>query len=137
MCPDCGRQFARTRQGHDCAPGLTLEEYFSTGPPHERPVFDAVVRHLESLGPVHLDVVSVGIFLKNPGKFGDLRPRDRWVAVSFDLDRRARHPLITRRVIEHGARYWHTANVASPEDLDDDLVGLLTEAYELAARSVE
>ena len=25
-CPECGRLFARARQGHDCAPGLTLDE---------------------------------------------------------------------------------------------------------------
>lgn len=89
--------------------------------------------HLETVGPVHLDVVSVGIFLKNPRKFGDLRPRDRWVAVSFDLGRTARHPLITRKLIEHGERFWHTANVREPGEIDEDLRALLTEAYELAA----
>lgn len=133
-CPDCGRAFGRRRQTHDCAPGLSLDEYFATGPCHERPVFDAVMQHLNAVGPVHLDVVSVGIFLKNPRKFGDLRPKDRWVAVSFDLDRRATHPLIARTVIEHGGKFWHTANVAGPEQVDDALCDLLTEAYNLAAR---
>ena len=45
-CPQCQRQFARNRQGHECAPAMSLEEYFSTGPPFERPVFDAVMEHL-------------------------------------------------------------------------------------------
>ncbi|MCY7297879.1 MAG: hypothetical protein LH616_01540 [Ilumatobacteraceae bacterium] len=31
--------FSRTRQSHDCAPGLGLDEYFATGPAHERPRF--------------------------------------------------------------------------------------------------
>ena len=43
ICPECGRLFARHGQGHDCAPGLTLDEYFSTGPSHERPVYEAVI----------------------------------------------------------------------------------------------
>ncbi len=73
-CPDCARTFGRSRQTHDCAPGLSLDEYFSTGPSHERPVFETVMRHLDTIGPVHLDVVSVGIFLKNPRKFAELRP---------------------------------------------------------------
>lgn len=128
-CPECGRLFGRTGQSHDCSPGLTLEEYFSTGPPHERPVFDAIMRHVDSLGPVHADVVSVGVFLKNPRKFAELRPRDRWVAVSFSLRRRARHPTITRKVVEYGNRYWHVANVRDPAEIDDDLLALLTEAY--------
>lgn len=47
--------------------------------------------------------------------------------------RTARHPLITRKVIEHGQRFWHTANVREPAEIDEDLRALLTEAYELAA----
>ena len=87
------------------------------------------MRHVDSLGPVHADVVSVGVFLKNPRKFAELRPRDRWVAVSFSLRRRARHPTITRKVVEYGNRYWHVANVRDPAEIDDDLLALLTEAY--------
>lgn len=132
-CPNCGRLFGRSGQSHDCAPGLTLEQYFSSGPAHERPVFDAVMKHLTSVGPFHADIVSVGIFLKNPRKFAELRPMQHWVAVSFSLGRRAHHPLITRKVISYGDKYWHVANVAVPADVDEALCELLTEAYELTA----
>lgn len=134
-CPECRRLFARNLQSHDCAPGLSEEEYFSTGPAHERAIFDAVMAHLRTLGPVHADFVSVGVFLKNPRKFADLRPMQRWVAVSFSLGRRAGHPAITRKVVEYGNRFHHVANVASQADLDDDLLALLGEAYREAARS--
>ncbi|HSP29063.1 MAG TPA: DUF5655 domain-containing protein [Ilumatobacteraceae bacterium] len=129
ICPDCGRLFGRAGQSHDCAPGLTLEEYFATGPPHERPIFAAVMSHIETLGPVHADIVSVGIFLKNPRKFAELRPKDRWVAISFSLRRRAQHPTITRKVVEYGARFWHVANVREPGEIDAALLDLLAEAY--------
>jgi hypothetical protein len=113
---------------------MGLEEYFATGPAHERPVFDAVMAHLAEVGPVHADIVSVGIFLKNPLKFAELRPMTRWVAVWIALPRRATHPTITRKVVEDGDRWWHVANVASVADLDDALLELLTEAY-LGARA--
>ncbi len=129
ICPQCGRLFGRTRQSHDCAPGLSLEEYFATGPTHERPIFDAVMAHLETLGPLHADIVSVGIFLKNPRKFAELRPKDRWVAISFSLRRRAQHPTITRKVVEYADRFWHVANVHQSSDVDADLLDLLAEAY--------
>ncbi|MFP3907816.1 MAG: DUF5655 domain-containing protein [Acidimicrobiales bacterium] len=132
-CPECGRLFGRTRQSHDCAPGLSIDEYFATGPAHERPVFDAVMAALTEVGPVHADIVAVGIFLKNPNKFAELRPMHRWVAVSFALERRARHRTITRKVIEYHGRFWHVANVARPDDLDDDLCDMLREAYDLAS----
>ena len=108
---------------------MSLEEYFSTGPAHERPVFDAVMRHLDGAGPVHVEPVSVGIFLKNPRKFAELRPMQRWVAVSFSLSRRAAHRTIVRKVMPYAGKYFHVANVASPVDIDSGIGELLVEAY--------
>lgn len=53
---------------------MTVDEYFATGPAYERPIFDAVMKHLDNVGAVQVDPVSVGIFLKNPRKFAELRP---------------------------------------------------------------
>jgi Domain of unknown function (DUF5655) len=112
---------------------MALDDYFATGPPHERPVFDAVMRALEGVGPVYVEPVSVGIFLKNPRKFAELRPMQRWTALSFSLWRPASHRTIVRKVVRYGGRYFHVANVAEPADLDGDLRDLLTEAYDEAA----
>ncbi len=113
---------------------MTLDDYFSTGPPHERPVFDAVMAALAAAGagPIHVEPVSVGIFLKRPRKFAELRPMQRWVAVSFSLAHEARHPTITRKVMPYGGRYYHVANVASAEAFDHRLAAMLVEAYALA-----
>ena len=46
---------------------MTVEEYFSTGPTFERPVFDAVIGHLRTLGEPFLEPVSVGVFVKRNG----------------------------------------------------------------------
>ena len=128
-CPRCGRRFGRPEQSHECAPALTLEEYFSTGPAHERPVFDAVMEHLETVGPVHVEPVSVGIFLKRSRTFAELRPMQHWVALWFMLSHPVRHRTITRKVRAYGGRYVHVANLARPADLDEILLGYLTEAY--------
>ena len=108
---------------------MSLDEYFSTGPEHERPVFEAVMAHLDSLGPVHVEPVSVGIFLKRAQTFAQLRPKDRWVALSFSLPRVVEHERITRKVVRYHGRYHHVANLRSPEDLDDRLRSWLSEAY--------
>ena len=108
--PSCGRRFARRGQGHECAPAMTLEEYFATGPAFERPVFEAVMAHLDDVGPVHVEPVSVGILLKRARTFAELRPMRRWVALSFTLptsrappadrpqaDPQPRRPVLPRR----------------------------------------
>ncbi|MGO9660304.1 MAG: DUF5655 domain-containing protein [Acidimicrobiales bacterium] len=128
-CPKCQRRFARPRQSHECAPAMSLEEYFATGPPHEKPVFEAVMAHMSAVGPVHVEPVSVGIFLKRARTFAELRPMRKWVALAFSLPRPARHEAIRRKITHYNGRYFHVANVAGPADLDQDLLAMLTEAY--------
>lgn len=129
VCPDCSRQFGRRGQSHDCEPAMTLEEYFSTGPEREQPIFDAVMQHMATVGPVHVEPVSVGIFLKRSRSFAELRPMQRWVALSFSLPRTVSHPRITRRVVTYHGRFFHVANLRDEDDLDDEIRGWLTEAY--------
>ncbi len=128
-CPDCQRRFARKGQSHECAPAMALDEYFSTGPARERPIFEAVMAHLDTVGPVHVEPVSVGIFLKRSRTFSELRPKTNWVALSFSLRRKVTHPLIKRKVMQWHGRYYHVANIANPGDIDDDIRNWLTEAY--------
>jgi hypothetical protein len=128
-CPACGRRFGRAGQGHECAPALTIEEYFATGPPHERPVYEVVAAHLARLGEVHVEPVSVGIFFKAGRTFAQLRPMQRWVALSFVLPRTVRSPRLSRKVQQEGTRHHHVVNVRRPEDVDDEVLGWLTEAY--------
>ena len=108
---------------------MSVDDYFSTGPAHERPVFEAVMRHLETVGPVHVEPLSVGIYLKRAQTFVTLTPKNHWVALGFSLPRKVEHERITRKVVEEHGRYWHVANLRTPADLDDRLRDLLTEAY--------
>lgn len=113
---------------------MTVEGYFATGPPFERPVFEAVMAGLADagVGPVHVEPVSVGIFLKRSRTFAELRPMTKWVAVSFSLLRTVRSGRIARKVIPSGARRHHVVNVAGPEQVDDELLGWLIEAYDIS-----
>jgi hypothetical protein len=108
---------------------MTLDEYFATGPARERPNFDAVIEHLESVGPVHVEPVSVGILLKRAQWFAELRPMRDWVALSFSLPRQVHHQLIVRKPIAYSDKYFHVARLRDANDLDDELRGWLTEAY--------
>lgn len=128
-CPDCQRQFRRRNQSHECTPAMSLAEYFATGPERERPIFEAVRAHLDSLGPIDVEPVSVGIFLKRDGSFVELRPMSRWVALWFPLSRAVDDPRIARKVRGSGSRTYHVVNLRGPEDVDDAVRGWLTEAY--------
>lgn len=110
---------------------MTLDEYFSTGPAHERPVFDAVHAFVSTLGPIHVEPVSVGVFIKKAGTWMELRPMTKWVAMAFPLARRVTHPQMSRKPIEAGSRFWHVVNMRDPDDLTDEVKAWLAESYAL------
>jgi Domain of unknown function (DUF5655) len=128
-CPSCDRQFGRRNQSHECAPALTVEEYFATGPAFERPIFEVVREHLESLGPVVVEPVQVGVFFKRSRMFAELRPRTKWVVLSFIVPMVVPSNRIGRRLTVSGLRTYHTMKVHSPSDVDEDVRSWLTEAY--------
>ena len=108
---------------------MSLDDYFATGPPFERPIFDAVTSGLADVGPIHVEPVSVGIFLKRSRSFAELRPMTRWVAVSFSLPRTITSARIARKVYDAGRSKYHVVNVRDAAEVDDELLGWLTEAY--------
>lgn len=127
-CPACGREFGQ-RQSHFCAPALPVDAYFSGRPAVEREIFEAVREHLESLGPVIVEPVGVGILFKGKRTFVELRPMAKWVALSIGLNRCAEHPRITRTTKTGTPRTYHGVRIAGPADIDDTVRGWLTESY--------
>jgi Domain of unknown function (DUF5655) len=108
---------------------MTLDDYFATGPERERPIFEAIIGHLDTLGEVHAEPVSVGIFLKGPHKFAELRPMVRWEALWLGLPRRVDHARISRQAPASGGRVWQAVRLYAADDVDDQVRGWLTEAY--------
>ena len=112
---------------------MTLDEYFSTGPAFERPVFDAVVEHLRGLGEPFLEPLSVGVFVKRDGVgVLQLRPMTKWVALYLFMSRRVQDRRISRKPIEYGRIWFHVVNLRTPEEVDDVVRGWITEAWDVA-----
>lgn len=115
-----------------CAPGLTVEEYFTSAQPWERPIFDAIAGHLEELGEVIIDPIAMGIQFKNGPVFCMLRAMKRWTALGFSLRRKLNSDRLARKVTGHHGRYYHVINVDDAALIDDEILTWLTEAYHVA-----
>jgi predicted transport protein len=128
MCPACGREFARQRS-HVCAPALSVNQYFAARPPWEREVYELVRAHIESLGPVIVEPVNVGIFFKGKRNFVELRPKTRWLDLTFGLNRLFDHPRFSRTMKTRTARTYYAVRVTGPRDIDEQVLGWITESY--------
>jgi len=127
-CPRCDREFGRTRQSHDCVPGNTVEVSFAKRP-EQRPIYDAIIDHVKALGPVHVDPVQIGVFLKSDRKLAEFRPKQKWLSASLYLARRLEDARVAR-VYESGAtRFVVEIKLRTVEDVDDQFKEWLTEAY--------
>jgi hypothetical protein len=108
---------------------MSLEEYFASGPPYERAIYDAVAEHLASVGPLLTEAVSVGIFFKRARTFAELRPKPNRVVLSFLLSRPLGHPRIVKTWRGTGQRSAYFVDLRHAQDVDDAVRDWLTEAY--------
>ena len=128
-CPDCDREFGRSRQSHVCVPAGTVAQTFDGRPEVQRQVYEAVAQHVRSLGPVHEDAVGVGVFLKRERTLVEVRPRSRDVVLLLCLPRRVQDPRVSRIVHQSGSSVFHQVPLRTPEDVDDQVRAWLSEAY--------
>jgi hypothetical protein len=130
ICPECRRTFGRRNQSHECAPAMSLDEYFGTLPAWHRPIFDEVRTHLDEVGSVIVEAVDVGILFKRSRTFAELRPRRDRLVLSLLLSRRlAQHPRITKTWHGSGTRSAYFIDLRQPSDVDESVRDWLTEAY--------
>jgi hypothetical protein len=133
-CPACDREFGRANQAHACVPGCSVDECFAGRPPVQRAIYEALLAHLATLGPVHVDAVSVGVFLKCERTLAEVRPMARNLSVNLVLPRAIDDPRISRTIRASGERFVHIVKLFGVDDVDDQLGDWLTEAYDFASR---
>jgi hypothetical protein len=117
-CPTCEREFGRAHQAHVCVPGCTVDQCFAPWPPLWREIYDALLDHLATLGPVHADAVRVGVFLKSERKLAEVRPKARSLSLELVLP----YPLVDARIARTGGvsadRVVHVIKLTRVEDVD-------------------
>jgi hypothetical protein len=130
-CPRCDRQFERANQAHECAPGITVAELLARHPAWVSEIYDRIISHLTSLGPIHEDAVDVGIFLKSDRKIAEFRPRVRSAQLYLFLPAARESPPVQRSIRTGADRIVHLIKLTSAADIDAELRRWLTESYDM------
>ena len=129
LCARCERRFGRAHQPHVCEPALPVDVFFADRPPALRRAYDAVVRHLEKVGPVHIEAVGVGVLIKRARTFAEVRPKRDRLVLSLLLSRLVEHPRIAKTIRTSARRVAHFVDLRRAADVDRDVRRWLAEAY--------
>jgi hypothetical protein len=108
---------------------MSLDEYFAHGRAFERPIFEAVIEHLEMVGTLRVEAVAVGILIRRSRTFAELRPKRDRVTLSVLLSRRVAHPRFVKTYRGSGIRAAYFIDLRGPDDVDEEVRDWLTEAY--------
>jgi len=106
-----------------------VDDTFAGRPPALRAVYDAILAHLRTLGPVHEDAVGVGVFLKRDRKLAEVRPRSGDVLLGLYLPRPVPDRRFSKVIGPSGPRVVHLLPLRDAADVDDQVRGWLTEAF--------
>lgn len=128
VCPDCGRQFVSANRNHSCG-RYSLEDHFAGNEPIVRELYDHLFGTLKQFGPVKAFPVKTRIIFQAEVQFAAAMPRRHWLDGYFWLRRQAVHPRIYKLEMGIFRDYGHIFRLKRPDDLDEDLVDLLHEAY--------
>lgn len=130
-CPRCDREFGNPNQAHVCVPGCTVDETFAGYPDGHRAIYEAIHQAIVAeLGPVHVDAVDIGVFLKTSTKLAEIRPKKRWVSLELVLPRLIDDPRVARHIRISADRVVHSIKLFSADDVDDQVRTWLAEAYD-------
>ena len=91
-------------------------------------IYAAVLERLRGVGPVHEECRR--LFLKSDRQIAQFRPRVRSVQLALLLPERVEDPRIARWMPTGAIRIVHVINLASAEQVDDQLGQWLEESYD-------
>jgi hypothetical protein len=111
-----------------------LEDHFLGKGPIVRELYDLLFETLQQFGPVKAFPVKTRIIFQAEVQFAAAVSRKHWLDGYLWLNRQALHPRIYKMEMGVFRDYGHIFRLSRPDDLDEELVALLHEAYILGCR---
>src|SRR5262245_27027797 len=97
-CPRCDRQFGRANRPHVCEAAMPVEVRLDALPEPQRRAAEQVVLLARRHAGVLIEAVGVGILIKRERTLVELRPKQRWLDLSFITAAAITSPRISRTI---------------------------------------
>lgn len=117
-------------------------ECFFAGKPEELQLFNAVRECVEPLGAVKIEATKTQVSFGTKRKFAWVWFPPMWakdrpeksIVLTFGVGHQIKHGRIVQSVEPYPGRWTHHVIIQNISDIDQDVCGWLTEAYQFAER---
>ena len=129
-CPECGRIFARNKQAHSCE-SYGLDPLFYKSVKGVRDLYNLLVEKVMGFGKVDVRVGPYGVSLRNLSTFVNIIIEKNHLTLSFVREEPLDEFPVYQSYQHSGKRWSNLVKIESPEEIDEQLLNWLRDAYNL------
>ena len=111
----------------------TVHNHFEGKAPSVKKTYDHLLKLLREFGIIIEEPKKTSIHLVNKTALAGIATRKDYLILTIKSDRKLTSPRIHKTEQVSAKRFHHEVKLTTPENLDDELVGWLKDAYELSA----
>ncbi|PYS87383.1 MAG: hypothetical protein DMF70_00570 [Acidobacteria bacterium] len=112
--------------------GFTIESHFERKDAVVWQIYDRLVKSSHKFGPVGEEPKKTSIHLVNRTAFAGVATRKSAIILTIKSDRKLSSPRVHKSEQTSASRFHHEVKLASPGDVDSELVKWLKDAYALS-----
>lgn len=133
-CTKCGRVFDKSKQPHSCR-RISVEEHFRNKKTAKE-LFETLVNSVKSrVGNCVIVSLPCCIHLYGNYDFLAALPKKAHLEIRFALSRVLTSPRATQSIPLSQSAYKNCINIFKKEEIDEELLGWIAEAYHLKENS--
>jgi hypothetical protein len=106
--------------------------HFEGKEPDVRQTYDKLLDILQQFGPVGEEPKKTSIHLVNKTALAGVATRKDHIVLTIKSDHKVTSPRVHRTEQVSARRFHHEIRLRSPQEVDDELIGWLKEAYALS-----
>ena len=131
ICPECGRKFARNNQSHSCTE-YNAEDLLIGKSDQIRSLYDDLIARVRDFGEVEIHAGKWNMTIRRLSTFLSVIIEKSHLTLVFISEEPIDEFPVYQNYHHSGSRYSNSVKIESPDEIDDQLIRWLKEAWELA-----
>ena len=131
ICPECGRKFARNHQGHSCIES-DPDALFIGNDGNTRVLFHLLIEKVREFGEVEIHSAKWSLTVRRLSTFLSIMVGKNHLTLVFISVQPIDEFPVYQNYRHTGSRYSNSVKIESADEIDDQLIQWLKQAWELA-----